>query len=214
MNFVVCSPLLVFLIVNDLPGTEARGSLVEPRDRVTVFRASFPTLASSSSDENNCGGRQTQYKVNGGKCGVCGDDYAQPRPRANENGGKYGKGEIVETYEAGTKLVASVELLDNKFGFFEFALCPLGNGTVTETEECFEQHKLHRVIGGYKYHVGRPHEGPFLVSLRLPRGLTCEHCVLRWQYTAGLQYGCGDGFLSTDCGDQEIIRSCSDVKIR
>lgn len=38
---------------------------------------------------------QVQYAINNGKCGVCGDNYADPQPRANENGGKYGTGTIV-----------------------------------------------------------------------------------------------------------------------
>ena len=33
--------------------------------------------------------------VNKGKCGPCGDDYADPQPRDNENGGRYGIGVIV-----------------------------------------------------------------------------------------------------------------------
>lgn len=38
---------------------------------------------------------QTQYEQNGGKCGICGDNWADPQPRANEAGGKYGTGLIV-----------------------------------------------------------------------------------------------------------------------
>lgn len=41
--------------------------------------------------------QQTQHNVNKGKCGVCGDNYADRQPRANENGGTYGIGTIVRT---------------------------------------------------------------------------------------------------------------------
>lgn len=34
---------------------------------------------------------------NKGRCGPCGDDYRDPQPRANENGGLYGTGTIVKT---------------------------------------------------------------------------------------------------------------------
>lgn len=35
------------------------------------------------------------------KCGVCGDNYKSPRPRENENTGKYGVGVVVRTYCVG-----------------------------------------------------------------------------------------------------------------
>ena len=42
-----------------------------------------------------------QYEQNDGKCGVCGDNWADPRPRENEAGGTYGKGVIVANYTMG-----------------------------------------------------------------------------------------------------------------
>ena len=39
-----------------------------------------------------------QYNSNGGRCGVCGDDWSDPRPRSNELGGLYGEGFIVQNY--------------------------------------------------------------------------------------------------------------------
>jgi len=33
---------------------------------------------------------------NGGKCGLCGDNYKISPPRPNENGGLYGTGTIVQ----------------------------------------------------------------------------------------------------------------------
>ena len=44
---------------------------------------------------------QTQWYVNNGKCGVCGDPWSQPSPRDNEAGGRYGKGIITRTYTPG-----------------------------------------------------------------------------------------------------------------
>ena len=32
------------------------------------------------------------------RCGECGDNWSDPRPRANDEGGKYGKGIIAATY--------------------------------------------------------------------------------------------------------------------
>lgn len=42
------------------------------------------------------------------KCGVCGDNYKDARPRDNENGGKYGVGVVVANYKAG-QVRASIE---------------------------------------------------------------------------------------------------------
>ena len=42
-----------------------------------------------------------QYGENGGKCGVCGDNWADPQPRENEAGGTYATGLIVANYSMG-----------------------------------------------------------------------------------------------------------------
>lgn len=42
-----------------------------------------------------------QQGTNGGKCGVCGDDYRLPTPRPHEIGGTYGNGVVVRKYYAG-----------------------------------------------------------------------------------------------------------------
>ena len=44
---------------------------------------------------------QVQHGQNGGLCGECGDAYHLPKPRANENGGTYGRGVIARTYRPG-----------------------------------------------------------------------------------------------------------------
>ena len=44
---------------------------------------------------------KVQYNQNDGKCGVCGDNWADPQPRENEAGGTYGKGVIVANYTKG-----------------------------------------------------------------------------------------------------------------
>ena len=48
---------------------------------------------------------QTQWNINKGKCGICGDRWDGPKPRDHEVGGKYYQGTIVETYKKGEKRV-------------------------------------------------------------------------------------------------------------
>lgn len=40
---------------------------------------------------------QTEPDKIDGKCGPCGDDIREKVPRANENGGTYGKGNVART---------------------------------------------------------------------------------------------------------------------
>jgi hypothetical protein len=42
-----------------------------------------------------------QHGDNGGKCGVCGDNYAEEQPRAHEAGGKFANGAIGSEYISG-----------------------------------------------------------------------------------------------------------------
>ena len=55
----------------------------------------------------DCVMSQTQWYVNSGKCGVCGDPWSQPPPRDNEAGGLYGKGIITRTYTPGQVIRSS-----------------------------------------------------------------------------------------------------------
>ena len=57
-------------------------------------------------------------EANDGKCGVCGDDYNDPQPRANENGGKYGQGVIAATYTQGQVIEVIVQITAHHKGIF------------------------------------------------------------------------------------------------
>lgn len=57
---------------------------------------------------------------NGVKCGLCGDDYTDPHPQANENTGIYGQGKIVGQYSAGQTIDVTVTLTANHKGTFTY----------------------------------------------------------------------------------------------
>ena len=44
---------------------------------------------------------QYQHDTYGGRCGICGDPFGDPKPRAHEIGGPYYKGILVRNYTAG-----------------------------------------------------------------------------------------------------------------
>lgn len=121
-----------------------------------------------------------QHHTNGGKCGICGDNYLDARPRANEDGGTYGLGIITNTYSQGQVIPITVKLTASHLGHFEFGLCNLDKGP--ETEECFET--VYLSDGSDKYEVvGDPRDHN--LELKLPDGWTCRQCSLRWHYRTG-----------------------------
>lgn len=126
---------------------------------------------------------QTQSN-NGGRCGLCGDNFLDGQPRANEIGGNIGgAGVITRSYAAGNAITVGVKITTNHLGHFEFHLCNLDNYG-SESEECFESNRLRFPDGSDELHIGDK-AGEFDVTVILPDGLTCSHCVLRWTYVGG-----------------------------
>merc|ERR1712242_245617 len=55
----------------------------------------------------------------------------------------------------------------------------------------------------------------FKYDVRLPRGVTCDRCVLQWTYVTGNTWGyCEDGTADVGCGPQEWFRNCADIEIQ
>ncbi|XP_076234219.1 uncharacterized protein LOC143179082 [Calliopsis andreniformis] len=207
-----------FLLIACLPaislqGIYGHGMMLDPVSRSSAWRKGFPTEPNYNDNELFCGGLGIQWDQNGGKCGECGDNYALPRPRPNENGGTYGTGIIVKRYQPGETITVTVKLSANHLGTFSFQLCPLEHPHDLETEDCFNRHPLELTNGSDSLKVEREQMN-FDVSLQLPKDVTCEHCVLRWNYRCGNNWGtCDDGTSSLGCGPQETFRNCADVSI-
>ncbi|ROT79001.1 hypothetical protein C7M84_002280 [Penaeus vannamei] len=97
---------------------------------------------------------QIQYGENDGKCGVCGDNWADPQPRDNEAGGTYGTGLIVANYTKGQELTIEVELTKSHLGYFEFRLCVNNDPSKIITDECLDQNLLEMADGsGTKFYI-------------------------------------------------------------
>lgn len=128
------------------------------------------------------------WQTNGGKCGVCGDNYQERTPRSHELGGKFGQGVIVKTYQSGGVLPVDVQLSANHMGNFYFQLCNLDANNGQETDACFEQNKLRLTNGADRYTLTVSGPGRFPVQLQIPAGLRCNHCVLQWTYVAGKHF--------------------------
>ncbi|KAJ8664868.1 hypothetical protein QAD02_006530 [Eretmocerus hayati] len=172
MIFQLCFFLILSLFSWEI---ESYGRVWEPVHRGSAWRKGFPTPINYEDNMNQCGGFVTLHYKNGGRCGICGDDFASSTPRDNENKGKYGTGTIVQKYQANQTIDVEVELTANLDS---------------------------NVIGMLNFKVN------------LPKKLTCEQCVFRWQYTAANNWGiCPDGTGALGCGPQETFRTCSDVQI-
>ena len=85
-------------------------------------------------------GFAVHWLENGGKCGVCGDPWSQPR--LHESGGVYATGLLGRQYSPGQLIDIDVELTANHQGYFEVRLCPLSDDDFqTEDQFCFEKYK-------------------------------------------------------------------------
>ncbi|XP_014610244.1 PREDICTED: uncharacterized protein LOC106790084 [Polistes canadensis] len=209
--------IVVILMVISVEEIYGHGMLMEPVNRSSAWRKGFKVPKNYDDDGNFCGGLNVQIK-NGGKCGICGDDYALSRPRPNENTGIYGTGTIVKNlndrYQKCQKIKAVVRITANHWGYFKFQICQLSKSKELETEECFERYPLKLEDGSDRYVLKSHDAKDYTMTLILPKNLTCEHCVLRWEYVAANNWGvCEDGSEKMGCGPQETFKTCSDITI-
>ncbi|KAJ8914474.1 hypothetical protein NQ315_002746 [Exocentrus adspersus] len=95
-------------------------------------------------------------------------------------------------------------------------LCVLTNPNSPEPgEECFQPLTLEDGSSTYTIQ-NQADNSQFQVinRVKLPSGLTCDRCVLRWNYRGANQWAqCDDGTFAMGCGDQETFRSCADIAI-
>jgi len=191
------------------------GRLRHPPGRSTMWRYDYDTPENVNDHETNCGGFGKQWNQNNGLCGVCGDSYDLPQPRANEMGGTYGLGIITETYIENQVIDIEIELTAYHQGFFEFRLCPLNTMSRPTSQACLDKHIMQQEYGGEKFYPPTPDQnGRFWLRYRLPSDTTCQNCVLQWRYFAENSWGrCDNGTEGIGCGAQEEFRACSDIAI-
>lgn len=191
------------------------GYALEPIARGSRWR--FNSSAPVNTDDTGlwCGGFGVQYWQNGGKCGICGDNYGDQVPRLNEFGGKFGEGVIVQTYPSGQVVSVQIRITVNHRGYFYFDMCNLdeifSQGGRYEQEECFKRIKT--VSGEDTWPLTSTEAKVYQVDLSFPN-IECKHCVFRWTYVAGNNWGvCSDGTSGMGCGPQEHFRTCSDISV-
>lgn len=185
------------------------GKMLEPVARNARWRFNSSAPPNWNDNELFCGGLFTQIG-NGGKCGICGDNFSAGRPRQHEIGGEYGEGVVVAQYSPGQSIAIQTELSANHKGYYVFHIQNLDNGR--EEEERFQE--LSHEQGSGRWNLPSYNSGPFMTRVNLPNW-TCNHCVLRWTYIgANNIYTCPDGSQSPECGAQETFKNCADISIR
>ena len=82
---------------------------------------------------------QTQWLINKGKCGVCGDPFSS-QFRQNEDGGKFATGKIVRNYTVGQVMPVTIEITAiGQRGFMEFRICHENYKTLGDLQNCLNR---------------------------------------------------------------------------
>jgi len=192
------------------------GRLMNPPSRASMWRRGFNTPPDYDDNQGFCGGFQVQWEQNGGRCGLCGDNWSDS-VRAHETPNKYGNGVIVATYEPNEVIEITVDVTANHMGHFSFRLCAAESNNTDPSQLCMDRNVL-KVVPEMsdKYVLPSTATGEYKASVQLPN-IECDRCVLQWTYTAGNNWGWCDEAQTVGkvgCGPQEHFRACSDISIK
>jgi len=210
MRFFISSLLGIFIAGH----VQGHGRLVNPPSRASMWRFGFDNPPDYNDNEGFCGGFNVQWDQNEGRCGICGDNWAD-EIREHEAPNRYANGIIAAEYQSGQEIDVTVDLTANHFGHFTFKLCPAESLEEDPEQDCFDANVLTVLPDDEdRYNVTDSRTGDFVVKVQLP-DIECDRCILQWTYTAGNNWGwCNDQYGDLGCGPQETFRACSDISIR
>lgn len=181
---------LFYLFVKLFNIVSGHGYMEYPIQRSSLWRYNRSVLPNYDDNGLNCGWLPI---FNKSYCGMCGDDILSPPPRANEIGGKYYTGYIVQTYHKVINI--EIKLTANHKGYFEFYLCNLDKNFI-ETPECFEK------LDNNKYNVRSDIN---LYRYSIETDIKCSHCILQWVWTTGHNGNVRFNEMFINCADIAII---------
>merc|ERR1712117_205501 len=90
--------------------------ITDPPARNAMWRYGYTNPVNYNDNELYCGGFSVQWNQNEGKCGVCGDNFADAKPRPHEAGGRYGNGIIGRRYTMGQTIDIEIDISANPWG--------------------------------------------------------------------------------------------------
>lgn len=178
------------------------------------------------------GGLVYRYYYRGGDLHVCGNNGLSGFAKNTHL-----VGPIQKTYLSGTNVTMSAKFYFAHGGYFNIKLCKLNSSSDIVSQECFDQEALKivatdgyenaTILDGYNVFVPYPgYEGvtkDINFTVQLPAGLTCDNCVLLWDWRQPPPYcqyangsSVGGAFLPSSKRAsciQQTFRSCADIKI-
>ncbi|XP_022788067.1 uncharacterized protein LOC111327995 [Stylophora pistillata] len=189
------------------------GRMIDPASRNSAWRFFSGRPRQYTDNELNCGGFSVQWnEPNNGKCGVCGDAYHDKSPKYVYPGKYASDVFITKTYKEGQTIDVVIDITSNHQGYFRFSLGKLVKRPITQEQL---KYVLLQPDGSNTWQLHSSQNGKFTIKLDLPKGLTCDHCVLQWWWTVGNNWGCDE---NNNCGvglgkKQETFVNCADIKI-
>lgn len=173
---------LAVLLANLVDEISGHGMVMKPVNRASRWKVDGSNPKDYDDMQGFCGGFNVQWNQNSGKCGLCGDNFSDLRPRAHELGGKFGAGVIMESYKQGSTVPVTVKITANHKGYFYFQICNLD--VEPESDACFERNKIPTTQGA-TWPLTSNESKEYIVDLKLPSNLYCNRCVLQWTYVTG-----------------------------
>lgn len=186
-----------------LPTVNGHGMIIDPASRASRWRYGFQGPRQYTDNELSCGGRNVQWGKHKGKCGVCGDEYGIANPKYVHPGAYATNPPIVKVYFEGQKIDVKVKITANHKGYFIFRVAPLVNPPIKQDD--LDKTMLELENGNSEWKLLSSHGNTVqTITLRLPRGLTCRHCVLQWWWSTGNNHVNNKPETFVNCADIEI----------
>ena len=187
--------VLAIILVAFPASVYSHGMMMEPVNRASRWRIRKYSDSPKEYTDNqlSCGGRNVQWAKHKGKCGVCGDEYGIQNPKFTYPGAFARNPPIVRHYREGQRIEVKIKITANHLGYFTFRLAPLVNQPIRQSE--LDKNLLRMPDGNAEWKLP-PANGDYTISLQLPRGLTCDHCVLQWWWSTGNNWVCNDVMMS------------------
>ncbi|XP_028398903.1 uncharacterized protein LOC114522424 [Dendronephthya gigantea] len=204
MKTVAVSLLSLSMLLSLVDG---HGYLKDPPSRASRWRYGFSGPREYTDNQLSCGGRNVQWSKHGGKCGACGDEYGISNPRFVSPGVFAKNPPIVKTYTEGELIEVTVKITAHHKGYFIFRVAPLVNPPITQAD--LDKNMLALENGNQEWTLPDSGAGDYTITLRLPTGLSCDHCVMQWWYTTGNNWGGNEPETFVNCADIKILPSSS-----
>ncbi|XP_028410304.1 uncharacterized protein LOC114532917 [Dendronephthya gigantea] len=178
------------------------GMMMDPVNRASRWRKGYGGPREYTDNELWCGGRNVQWGKHKGKCGICGDEYGIANPKFQYPGPFAKNAPIVRSYQEGQQIQVKIKITANHLGSFKFRVAPMTQQPITQSDL---NKILLRMPDGKSEWKLPPGSGVYTITLQLPRGLTCEHCVMQWWWSTANNWVNDKPESFVNCADIAIL---------